>query len=151
MPDLFYGDAVPLNRPPSFDLMSWLQNHLPTHVDPIVETVLNEMRGPLGCKRIGGVGYCFGGKYVCRFLKEGRLDAGYTAHPSFVEREELEGIMGPLSISAAGMLICALFWLNFFWLGGGCGSLGHLGRIRWNGMGWDEMGEDRNGNKAGRG
>lgn len=101
MPDLFYGDTVPLNRPPSFDLMGWLQNHLPTHVDPIIETVLKEMRGQIGCKRIGGVGYCFGGKYVCRFLKEGRLDAGYTAHPSFVEREELEGIMGPLSISAA--------------------------------------------------
>jgi dienelactone hydrolase len=109
MPDLFYGDAVKLNRPPDFNLMGWLQNHLPVHVDPIIETVLKEMRGPLGCKRIGGVGYCFGGKYVCRFLKEGGLDAGYTAHPSFVEKEELEGITGPLSISAAGMLICALF------------------------------------------
>ena len=108
MPDLFYGDPAPLNRPPGFDLMSWLQNHLTKHVDPILETVLKEMRGPLGCKRIGGVGYCFGGKYVCRFLKEGRLDVGYTAHPSFVEKEELEGIMGPLSISAAGMFdLCA--------------------------------------------
>lgn len=61
------------------------------------------MRGPLGCKRIGGAGYCFGGKYVCRFLKEGKLDAGYTAHPSFVDAEEVEGVTGPLSIAAAGM------------------------------------------------
>jgi len=101
IPDLFYGDTVKLNSPPDFDLMGWLQNHQPANVDPIIETTLKEMRGRLGCKRIGGVGYCFGGKYVCRFLKEGRLDAGYTAHPSFVDKEELEGIVGPLSISAA--------------------------------------------------
>jgi hypothetical protein len=46
----------------------------------------------------------FGGKYVCRWLKEGKLDVGYTAHPSFVDKEELEGIKGPLSIAAAGEL-----------------------------------------------
>lgn len=44
----------------------------------------------------------FGGKYVCRWLKEGNLDVGFTAHPSFVSVEELEGIKGPLSIAAAG-------------------------------------------------
>jgi hypothetical protein len=41
---------------------------------------------------------------VCRWLKEGKLDVGYTAHPSFVDKEELEGIKGPLSIAAAGEL-----------------------------------------------
>ena len=114
MPDLFYGDTVKTNRPPDFNLMVWLQNHLTEHVDPIIKTVLKEMRGPLGCKRVGGVGYCFGAKYVCRFLKEGRLDAGYMAHPSFVEKEELEGIMGPLSISAAGMFDLCAFLVEFF-------------------------------------
>ena len=135
MPDLFYGDPAPLNRPPGFDLMSWLQNHLTEHVDPIIKTVLKEMRGPLGCKRIGGVGYCFGGKYVCRFLKEGRLDAGYTAHPSFVEREELEGIMGPLSISAAGMFDLCAFLLGFFLVGVRL-WLSRLSGMRWDGMRW---------------
>ncbi|KAK5141898.1 hypothetical protein LTR04_002425, partial [Oleoguttula sp. CCFEE 6159] len=107
MPDLFHGDPVKMNGPPGFDIMAWLKGsdgkpgHLPDRVDPVVEAVLKEMRGPLSCKRIGGVGYCFGGKYVCRFLKEGKLDAGYTAHPSFVDAEELKGIQGPLSISAA--------------------------------------------------
>jgi len=101
IPDLFNGDPVLLNPPEGFNLMGWLQGHLPPSVDPIVAATLKEMRGPLGCKRIGGVGYCFGGKYVCRFLKDGQLDVGYTAHPSFVDKEELEGIQGPLSISAA--------------------------------------------------
>jgi dienelactone hydrolase len=105
IPDLFNGNPVPLNPPEGFDLMEWINTEMPKvpAVDPIVEATIKEMRGPLGCKRIGGVGYCFGGKYVCRFLKEGRLDAGYTAHPSFVDAKEVEGIKGPLSIAAAGM------------------------------------------------
>jgi hypothetical protein len=98
---------MPLNPPEGFDMMEWINTEMPRvpTVDPIVEATIKEMRGPLGCKRIGGVGYCFGGKYVCRFLKEGRLDAGYTAHPSFVDAEEVKGIKGPLSIAAAGMYI----------------------------------------------
>lgn len=71
-------------------------------VDPIYAAVIKYLRGEVGVKRLGGVGYCFGGKYVCRWLKAGGLDAGFTAHPSFVEAEELKGIMGPLSIAAAG-------------------------------------------------
>jgi dienelactone hydrolase len=94
-----------MNPPEGFDLMGWINTEMPKPptVDPIVEATIKEMRGPLGCKRIGGVGYCFGGKYVCRFLKEGRLDAGYTAHPSFVDADELKGVTGPLSIAAAGL------------------------------------------------
>jgi dienelactone hydrolase len=74
-------------------------------VDPIVESVIKHLRGELGVKRLGGVGYCFGGKYVCRWLKEGSLDVGYTAHPSFVDAEELQAIKGPLSIAAAGKFV----------------------------------------------
>jgi dienelactone hydrolase len=79
----------------------------PETVDPIYEEVIKYLREECGIKRLGGVGYCFGGKYVCRFLKEGGLkngglDAGYTAHPSFVDAEEVKGIKGPLSIAAAG-------------------------------------------------
>ncbi|KAL4889128.1 Alpha/Beta hydrolase protein [Aspergillus ambiguus] len=104
VPDLFHGDPVQLNRPDGFDLMSWLQGppgHLPNRVDPVVQAVLDEMRNKMGCQRIGGVGYCFGAKYVVRFLRPGLCDAGYVAHPSFVEADELRKIQGPLSIAAA--------------------------------------------------
>lgn len=49
------------------------------------------------------MGYCFGGKYVIRHLRpdSGKFDAGYTAHPSFVDAAELKDIKGPLAISAA--------------------------------------------------
>jgi len=109
VPDLFYGDPIPLNRPGDFDIMKWLTksgpkgSHLPPTVDPIIDACLVEMRTKLGCERIGAVGYCFGGKYVVRHLRpdQGKIDVGYTAHPSFVDKEELQEIKGPLAISAA--------------------------------------------------
>lgn len=102
IPDLFNGAPAPLNDP-TFDIMKWIQESMPKvpTVDPIIEATIKELRGSYGVKRLGGVGYCFGGKYVCRFLKAGKLDAGFTAHPSFVDKEEVEGIQGPLSIAAA--------------------------------------------------
>lgn len=36
-----------------------------------------------------------------RFLKPGVIDVGYSAHPSFVEDDELKAIKGPYAISAA--------------------------------------------------
>ncbi|KAK3398804.1 Alpha/Beta hydrolase protein [Sordaria brevicollis] len=103
MPDLFDGDTVPLNRPEGFQIMDWLKDHLPEHVEPIIDSVIHEMRQNLGVKRIGGVGYCFGGRYVCRYLKPGtgNIDVGYTAHPTMVSPAELGGVEGPLSITAA--------------------------------------------------
>jgi hypothetical protein len=41
-------------------------------------------------------------QYVARFLKNGKLDAGYTAHPSLLTKEELGVIEKPFSIAAAG-------------------------------------------------
>ncbi|KAL7928190.1 esterase/lipase [Trichoderma chlorosporum] len=109
MPDLFHGDPVSLNPPKDFDIIGWLNGppgHLPSSVDSIVQASINEMRKTLDCKKIGGVGYCFGAKYVVRNLGyihgpgEG-LDTGYVAHPSFVQSDELKAIKGPLAISAA--------------------------------------------------
>lgn len=65
MPDQFHGDPIPLNRPADFDLMKWRQPHGPSSVDPIVEGTLKMMREELGCKRIGGVGYCCMMPYGC--------------------------------------------------------------------------------------
>ncbi|OJZ86999.1 hypothetical protein ASPFODRAFT_188892 [Aspergillus luchuensis CBS 106.47] len=104
MPDLFHGDPIPVDHGPDFDIMGWYNQHLPDKVDPIVNAILGEMRTTLGCQRVGAVGYCFGGKYVCRYLKAGKLNAGFIAHPTMVMVEELEGVEGPLSIAAASEL-----------------------------------------------
>lgn len=109
MPDLFNGDPIKLNRTGDFDIMKWLNGgynpkghaHLPPDVDPIIAKSIEIMREKHGVKKLGAVGYCFGAKYVVRFLKSGKIDVGYSAHPSFVEDDELKAIEGPFAISAA--------------------------------------------------
>ena len=109
MPDLFERDPIPLNRPEGFDIMQWLskggpegKGHGPGQVDPIVTAVIAELRNNLGVKKLGSVGYCFGAKYVARYLAKGKgIDVGAMAHPSFVEADEIKAMTGPLSIAAA--------------------------------------------------
>ncbi|KAF3483749.1 dienelactone hydrolase [Arthroderma uncinatum] len=104
MPDLFHGDGLTPDsfKPGSgFNLQEWLAKHPTDVVDPVIESTVKLLREEYKIDKIGGVGYCFGGKYVCRFLKDGKINVGYTAHPSFISREELSTIQGPLSISAA--------------------------------------------------
>jgi dienelactone hydrolase len=108
MPDLFEGDPIPLNKPDDFDIMKWLQTsgpskgHTPAQVDPIVQQTIQHLKSELGVKKIGAVGYCFGAKYVARYMTGGKgVDVGYMAHPSFVEVDEIKALTGPLSIAAA--------------------------------------------------
>ncbi|KAL3451447.1 dienelactone hydrolase [Aspergillus insuetus] len=111
MPDLFAGDAVAIDRADTIDFTTWInggysdtkQSHLPPSIDPIVEACIVEMRTRYGVKKLGAVGYCFGSKYAIRFLKPGavRVDVAYIAHPSFIDKAELEAVAGPLAISAA--------------------------------------------------
>ncbi|KAB8298238.1 hypothetical protein EYC80_001973 [Monilinia laxa] len=108
LPDILNGDPVLLNRPKDFDIMQWLTKgsdgnnpHTYTYVDPIVEKTIEYLKSK-GYTKIGAVGYCFGAKYVARYLAEGKgIDVGYVAHPSFIEEDELRAIKGPLSIAAA--------------------------------------------------
>jgi len=108
MPDLFNGDPMSLNRSEDFDFMKWLTEgtggnnpHTTAAVDPIIEQSIKWLQEK-GYKKIGAVGYCFGAKYMVRFMPKGKgIDVGYCAHPSFVEEDELRGISGPLSIAAA--------------------------------------------------
>ncbi|EEA25134.1 dienelactone hydrolase family protein [Talaromyces marneffei ATCC 18224] len=120
MPDLFNGDAIPADafEKGLVDLNSWLQKHTVETVDPIIERTIKYLQEEKQFKKIGAVGYCFGGKYVVRFLAGQRstaIDAGYIAHPSFVTEDELAAIQKPLAISASGAyLLCfgVVHWLT---------------------------------------
>ncbi|KAJ5047072.1 uncharacterized protein L3040_002915 [Drepanopeziza brunnea f. sp. 'multigermtubi'] len=101
-PDLFGGDPVPVDQmgTPGFNMTEWRARHPPEAIDAVVTSTIAAIRSQFGVKKIGAVGYCFGGKYVARFLAQGRgLDAGFTAHPSNVVATEWEGIAAPLSIA----------------------------------------------------
>ncbi|KAK1918888.1 hypothetical protein P3342_001017 [Pyrenophora teres f. teres] len=96
IPDVFCGGELSFPIPETFDLQHYIDTAMPRPetVDPIYEGVIRWLREEMGVKRVGGVGYCFGGRYVCRWLGEGGglaegggsrgLDAGFIAHPSFV-------------------------------------------------------------------
>ncbi|CRG87039.1 hypothetical protein PISL3812_04053 [Talaromyces islandicus] len=103
MPDIFHGDPVQLNKPAGFDIGKWKLNHGTEKIDPIVEACVQELRTKYNTKKIGAVGYCFGAKYVVRHLhpEQGKIDAGYLAHPSFVDADEFKALTGPVAISAA--------------------------------------------------
>ncbi|KAF4555078.1 Hydrolase tropI-like protein 1 [Elsinoe fawcettii] len=102
VPDLFRGDPVPVDRPPTFNITEWQSRNQPANIDPVIELTLNEIRTNTNIQRIGVVGYCFGGKYVARWLgRNAGIDAGYTAHPSNVSPEEWTAVTAPLSIANA--------------------------------------------------
>lgn len=66
MPDLFSGDAIPVNAfdKGPVDLKSFLAKHTADTVDPVVERTVRYLLEEKQVKKIGVVGYCFGGK-VC--------------------------------------------------------------------------------------
>jgi dienelactone hydrolase len=125
VPDVLGDAAIPFPPPATFDLDAWCANTMPrpATVDPLYAAVIAHLRAEMGITRIGGVGYCFGAKYVCRFLSlpspspspspslsaassyppspSPALDAGFIAHPSFVTASEVERVAAPLSIAAA--------------------------------------------------
>jgi dienelactone hydrolase len=110
MPDLFHGNPHPINDD-TVDLYEWLAKHPVDRVDPVVEEALKALRKDGKFTWVGAVGYCFGAKYLVRWLKrqDGKIDAGFVAHPSFVEEEELRSMTGGLSIAAAGKIPPALW------------------------------------------
>jgi dienelactone hydrolase len=104
MPDLFRGEPVPadaLSNPAlNYSLPEWQQRHPLADIESVIDTTLNSLRTTYNASKIGSVGYCFGGKYVARYLAEGKgIDAGFTAHPSNTQPEEWDAVASPISIA----------------------------------------------------
>jgi dienelactone hydrolase len=102
MPDLFAGDAISVEEQEAgLNLTEWRALHPTSEIDRIVNTTIEYMRSTLEVEKIGGLGFCFGGKYVPRFLTgSGGIDLGFIAHPSSLTEEEIMAIKRPLSLAA---------------------------------------------------
>jgi dienelactone hydrolase len=97
--------------PADFNMTAWRERHPVTAIDSIVSTTIASIRGTFSATKVGAVGYCFGGKYIARFLAPGKgLDAGFTAHPSGVVAEEWGNVSVPLSIAFGGKSFPFLFY-----------------------------------------
>jgi dienelactone hydrolase len=102
MPDLFKGDAISVEEQEAgLNLTDWIGQHPPAEIDSIINTTIEYMRSEFDVEKIGGLGYCFGGKYVPRFLTaSGGIDVGFIAHPSSLTEQEIGGIKKGISIAA---------------------------------------------------
>jgi dienelactone hydrolase len=92
MPDQLAGQARPLintdTSPAQFE--AWKAAHEPPATDPILGKVLAHIHSTYGNDvKIGGVGYCFGGRYVIRLMGAGAIDVGVVNHPSFFTMDEV--------------------------------------------------------------
>lgn len=73
----------------------WLKRHEPDVSDPILKRVVKYICTTYGPEvKIGGVGYCFGGRYIMRLMGEGVIDVGVVNHPSFFTMNEVAAV-GP--------------------------------------------------------
>lgn len=70
---------------------AWKKSVEPPVTDPIIARVVKYIHETYGKNvKIGGVGYCFGGRYVIRLMGSGVIDVGVVNHPSFFTMEEVE-------------------------------------------------------------
>mgnify|MGYP003662631403 CR=1 FL=1 len=90
------SDAYPFLKPPwwvqegpkAFE--EWKMRHEPAVTDPLLALVIMYIHKTYGENvRIGGIGYCFGGRYVMRLMGAGIIDVGVVNHPSFFTMEEV--------------------------------------------------------------
>ncbi|KAL5114782.1 hypothetical protein ACEQ8H_007344 [Pleosporales sp. CAS-2024a] len=119
MPDLFGGDAVSVEEQEAglrvksvcTNMMGkWFTQHPPAKIDTIIHTTISYMRQELGVSKIAGLGTCFGGKYVPRFLTPtGGIDVGFIAHPSNLVEAEIRAIGTTKAISIAAGTLDASF------------------------------------------
>ncbi|ENH70987.1 Protein AIM2 [Fusarium oxysporum f. sp. cubense race 1] len=99
-PDLFQGN--PAKETPDFNITEFLAKHPPSVTDPIVAKAINYLRNELKVNSIAATGYCYGGRYVFRSLgQNGKVNVGFTAHPSLLATEEIEAVRKPVSIAGA--------------------------------------------------
>jgi dienelactone hydrolase len=83
-----------------FNRTQWRDEHPQDEITAIIQVTVRYAREILGVKRLGAVGFCFGGPYVVRQLAK-NIDAGFIAHPGAFSNDELSAITGPLAIAAA--------------------------------------------------
>ncbi|KAH7355322.1 Alpha/Beta hydrolase protein [Rhexocercosporidium sp. MPI-PUGE-AT-0058] len=91
VPDQFAGQSrLPKGETPkAFE--EWKMRHEPPVTDPILTRIVKYIHDTYGKGvRIGGVGYCFGGRYIIRLMGCGIIDVGVVNHPSFFTMEEVE-------------------------------------------------------------
>jgi len=123
VPDVHQGDALPISflqsvEPPlktreqltlvdktkntatvGTTLGPWLVKHREAVSKPLIDSFIKTIRMIPGTKKVGAVGFCWGGRYAI-LAAHGEVDAAYACHPSLVTVPgDFEGVTKPLSLA----------------------------------------------------
>jgi len=121
VPDIFNGelvahDAIDLSKsetPPTtffqkfsvglsfVPIIPWFIRHRQSVTQPIVDKVLHHLKNREDIKRIGAVGYCFGGKYSILAGATDFVDVVAAVHPSMVGINDIKAITKPIAFLCA--------------------------------------------------
>lgn len=102
VPDILMNDPIADIQDYMSRADAWRAKHTVEATSAIIRGFLNEVKSSLNPSFIGGIGHCFGAKYVVLELAaNGLLSVGGIAHPSNLQVEDIEAITKPLVISAA--------------------------------------------------
>ncbi|CAF9928030.1 MAG: hypothetical protein HETSPECPRED_006733 [Heterodermia speciosa] len=108
-PDFFGGDVIPpdtLSDPEKrakFDVPAFVMGkNGKAHRWSEIEACAKSLKAELGFKKVGAVGYCYGGWAVFQLGKKSNplVDAISTAHPSLLTKEEINDVGVPAQILA---------------------------------------------------
>ncbi|KAL1919893.1 uncharacterized protein VTP21DRAFT_1825 [Calcarisporiella thermophila] len=91
IPDFFRGDVPDINN-----FSPWLERNPVRRAIEESEPIVEEIRSKYGIKKLAGHGYCYGAKPAFHFNIAGKLDAIVVAHPSFVTKEDIKAVPGPV-------------------------------------------------------
>ncbi|RWA13680.1 hypothetical protein EKO27_g1432 [Xylaria grammica] len=109
VPDFFGGwvvdwKAVEEDRWGEIDLDGVTKNQSRAIRGPEMVACARAIKTELGFKRLGAVGYCYGGWAVCHLAskKQGRplVDAISMAHPSWLVKEDIDNLTVPVQVLA---------------------------------------------------
>ncbi|KAB2573411.1 Hydrolase tropI [Lasiodiplodia theobromae] len=106
VPDFFGGEVVPAeivsdqSRWGEIDIPSFMVRNSKTIREPEIFACAKALRDQYG--RVGAIGFCFGGWAVFRLGAKGNqlVDCISTAHPSLLEKHEIENVGVPVQILA---------------------------------------------------
>jgi len=108
LPDFFGGEVVspetledPKKRD-AFDIMGFIGRNNKDIRQPEIEAAAKALKQELGFKKVGAIGFCYGGWAVFRLAAKDKnlVDCISTAHPSLVDKDEISGITVPVQILA---------------------------------------------------
>lgn len=75
--------------------------HMPGSKLPSLKKWIDALKAEHGYTRLGGIGYCYGGKFVITLNASGHIDVSVANHPSMINKGDIASIKNPILFNCA--------------------------------------------------